>query len=49
MPPIGERFELGADVPRPLRVVILGTAWDLARLHELELPSEDVSVGEPGS
>lgn len=46
MPPIGERFELRADVPPALRGAILESAWDLVRLHELELPREDVPMGE---
>jgi hypothetical protein len=46
MPPIGERFELRADLPPALRGVIMGAAWDLARLHELELPIEEVAIEE---
>lgn len=46
MPPMNERFELRADVPSALRGVILEAAWNLDRLHELELPIESIPVGE---
>ena len=44
MPPVGEGFELRAVMPTALRGVILEAAWDLARLHELELPGERVPI-----